>query len=647
VSGRPRRFLRKAACALAIPLVVGALAAPASAALPDGRGWEMVSPVEKNGGRVDLPESIAGGGVMQAAAQGGSVTYSSTSSFSGAAGAPIGSQYVAGRSADGWATANISVPIVSGSFDFDDRGVPYQLFSRDLSRSLLLNGDRCRGGAAECPVANPPLAGTDAPAGFQNYYLREGGGFEALIGAEDVAGRGLDPAEFEVTLAGASPDLKTVLLSTCAALTDAATDGCGSDEDNLYKWSQSSGALSLIAVAPGAAPAAPAGAVSADGSRIYWRDVGSGNLYLREGSSTIQVDAEAGGGGEFQTASADGAVAFFTRAGHLYRYVGGSTTDLTPAGGVLGVLGAAADGSAVYFQDGAALKRWSAGATTNVAPGIAADPSTYPPATGASRVTPDGGSLLFLSSGELTGYDNTDKYTGLPDMEVYLYDASAKVLSCPSCNRRGRRPIGPSTIPGAIRNGSAPGSVQAYKPRVLSANGRRVFFDSGDALVAADSNSNPTTGAGIGDVYQWEAQGEGDCALAIGCISVLSEPSLPSGASFADASADGADAYFLTGASLVGTDPGSMDLYDARVGGGLPEPPPPPIPCTGDACQVLPSLPSSPSLATLAPGAGNPPVSYRKYCRKGYVKRKGICVKKGRKHKQGKRKHQRVAAGGR
>ena len=39
---------------------------------------------------------------------------------------------------------------------------------------MLLNGDHCRGEAAECPVANPPLPGTDAPTGFQDYYLREG-----------------------------------------------------------------------------------------------------------------------------------------------------------------------------------------------------------------------------------------------------------------------------------------------------------------------------------------------------------------------------------------------------------------------------------------------------------------------------------------
>jgi hypothetical protein len=609
-------------------------AGPAGAAMIDNRGWEMVSPVDKNGGQVDPPGTIAGGGVLQAAAGGGAVTYSSKSSFGPeAAGAPPASQYVSVRGAGGWSTQNITVPILSGTYDLGADGVPYRLFSPDLARSLLLNGDHCRGEVSGCPVANPPLRGTDAPAGFQNYYLREGGTFEAVVGAADVAGKGLDPASFDLRLAGASPDLRTVILSTCSRLTAAAVDGCGTGDFNLYHWSKSSGALTLINAAPGAELAAQSGAVSADGSRVYWRDSDSGDLYLWQAGNSVQVDVAAGGGGSFETASADGSVAYYTKAGHLWRYAGGNSTDLTPGGGVAGVLGASSSGGTVYFQDGAGLQRWSGGSTTTVAPGAAvAIPSTYPPTTGRARVSADGTKLLFVSTEPLTGYNNLDKYTGLPDSQVFLYDAGADKLTCVSCNPQGKRPIGPSTIPGAVANGTAPGSTFSYKPRALSANGRRVFFDSGDALVIGDSNSNQATGAGIPDVYEWEAGGEGTCAAATGCLGLISSGISSHAASFADASADGSDAYFLTEASLVGSDPGSGDLYDARVGGGFPLPPQP-IPCEGDACQVLPTAPLDPSIATLQAGVGNPPVVYRKYCRKGYVKRKGICVKKGRKQK--------------
>ena len=152
--------------------------------LPDGRGWEMVSPVDKNGGGIATPESIAEGGTLQVASQGGSATFSSASSFAGGAGAPPASQYVSTRSSSGWSTQNITVPIFSGSYDIAKGGAPYRLFSTDLARSLLLNGKGCRGEATGCPVPNPALPGTDAPTSFQNYYLRttSSGGFEALLG---------------------------------------------------------------------------------------------------------------------------------------------------------------------------------------------------------------------------------------------------------------------------------------------------------------------------------------------------------------------------------------------------------------------------------------------------------------------------------
>jgi len=625
--GRRRLLGGGGACVL----VALALSPVAQAALPDSRGWELVSPIEKNGGRIDPPETIAKGGDLQAAAQGGAITYSSASSFAGGSGAPIASQYIGARTAGGWSTQNVTTPLFSGSYDFADQGVPYRIFSSDLSRALLLNGDRCRSAEeSECPVANPPLAGTDAPAGFQDYYLREGSSFEALIGQADIAGRGLDPSSFEVRLEGATPDLGAVVLASCSPLTDDAIDGCGGAGPNLYLWKKSTGNLTLLNTLPGAVLAAGSGAISNDGSRVYAYQLEDGPLFLYEAGQPPKALPETiGGGASFQTASSDGAIAYYLVGATLRHYSAATEASIQIASEVKGVLGASADGAAVYFQDAAGLELWSEGTTTSVAAGpTAADPSSWPPAAGASRVSADGSKLLFTSKAKLTGYDNTDKVSGLPDTELFLYDASAPLLKCVSCRPSGARPIGPSSIPGAIRNGVG---FQAYKPRVLSASGKRVLFDTRDALVTSDSNSDPTTHTGVPDVYQWEAKGEGSCALAAGCVSILSNGALPQGATFADASADGSDAYFLSAASLIGSDPGSIDLYDAKVGGGFPEAQPQ-IPCEGDACQVLPAVPAEPSLATLAKGAGNPAVVYHKYCRKGYVKRKGICEKKGAHH---------------
>jgi hypothetical protein len=620
-------------------------------ALPDGRGWELVSPVEKNGGEVEPPGALAGGGVLQASADGQSVTYGSAASFAtGAQGAPPSSQYVSSRGPGGWSTLNITPPLLSSSYGTGSHGVPYQLFSGDLARALLLNGRPCRGEATGCPVANPPLTGTDAPAGYQNYYLRQSSGFEALLGSPDVAELESDPADFAISFAGASPDLKHTVLSTCAALTANATEvplgaGCDPAKPNLYLWS--AGALTLINLlpaqstgTPGASLGAQSAAVSNDGSRIYWNDLASGSLYLRAGGQTKQVDAATGGGGTFETASADGSIAFFTKAGHLWRYdaVADSATDLTPAGGVTGVLGASAGASHVYYLTGSSLFLRNGVTTTKVAD--AADSSNYPPTTGTSRVSADGSKLLFMSTVALltsdgSKYDNADLATKAPDSQVYLYDATGPgTLLCLSCNPTHARPIGPSSIPGAITNGTLPNSTHSYKPRVLSSDGKRVFFNSEDGLALADVNLDY-------DVYQWEAQGTGSCARPGGCVSLISS-GLANWAGFVDASADGSDAFFLTDRSLVGADPGSVDLYDARVGGGFPEPVEP-SPCNGDACQVVPGPVEDPVLTTVLQGPGNPKEQYRSYgakakkkCPKGKKLKAGKCVKKG-KRKGGRR----------
>ncbi len=585
--------------------------------LPDGRGWEMVSPVDKGGGAIAAPGALFGGGDIQAASTAAAaaplITYGSSTAFGEAVGAPPASQYASARSAGGWSTANISTPLDSAAYGDEPDGAPYRLFSDDLSKALLFGGLPCRGGLETCQAPNPPLPGTGAPTGYMAYYLRDtaSGSLVSLLGAADVAHSAVSPPDFEVAFAGAGADLSHVVLSSCAALTADAEEvpggpgRCDPGAPNLYEWS-SGGLKSLNLLpgesqgSPGAEIAAPNGAVSVDGSRVYWTR--GGNLYLREGDQTDQVDEAQGGGGTFQAATPEGSVAFFTKGGHLYRFAAAtkSASDIAPAGGVLGVLGASADGSYAYYLDAGGLERWHAGTTTTIASGAgAATSGDYPPATGTARVSPDGQDLVFLSKAELNGYDNADADSGQPDTELYLYGPPAgggpATLVCASCNPTGERPRGPSTIPGALVNGS----TRAYRPRALAATGNRVFFDSEDKLAVQDTNSRP-------DVYEWERQGVGDCARAPGCVSLISSGRGTEGASFLDATADGSDAFFITSESLVGADPGSIDAYDARVGGGFAEAPKP-IPCIGDACQSLPVAPDDPTPGTLVPNPGNPP----------------------------------------
>lgn len=534
--------------------------APTNVTAPlDGRAWEIVSPIEKAGGGVGTPGSVFGGGDFQAGAAGGSFTFSSPTSFGEAAGAPPASQYLSRRGGGGWASANVSGPAESGGYGDHPDGSPFRLFSEDLSRAVMLNASRCA------------VAGTCPPS----YSLWQGGGFASL------------PTTPALRFEGASADLGHLVFSAAGG---------------LYEWS--GGSLETVSATPGARLAAPLGAVSANGRRVYFSVGEDGPLFLGEPGGPGVPLPEASGGATFQVASGDGSVALYVTGSTLYRYQAASDSSQSLGSGVSGVLGISAGGDVVYFQGAAGLERWQGGSVTTILAGAEAALLTdYPPATATARVSADGAHLVFLSAAEVPPFDNIDANTGSPDAELYLYGpptgGGAPRLLCASCNPTGERPSGSASIPGTEANGS----TVAYRPRVLSSSGNRVFFDTADRLAIGDSDSRP-------DVYEWEAPGEGTCAEAEGCVGLISG-GRGSGGSFVDASADGGDAFFTTEESLVRADPGAIDVYDYRAGGGLPEPPDP-FACVGDACQPLPSAPEDPSPGTLVPHSGNPAPRYLK-----------------------------------
>jgi hypothetical protein len=230
----------------------------------------------------------------------------------------------------------------------------------------------------------------------------------------------------------------------------------------------------------------------------------------------------------------------------------------------------------------------------------------------AARVTPDGQGLAFQSVASLTGYDNRDIKNNEPDVEVFVYDAATDQLVCASCNPSGARPDGQylrnydngSEQPFTGGSGSSKArrwtaaflqtvENQTYYPRDLSDDGNRLFFNAYDGLALDDNNKQQ-------DVYQWEAQGSGSCADAGGCISLISTGESARRSEFVDADASGDDVFFTTRSSLVPQDPGLIDIYNAKVGGGFDAPPPLIAPCEGDACQSLPAVPNDPALASAA-----------------------------------------------
>ena len=197
------------------------------------------------------------------------------------------------------------------------------------------------------------------------------------------------------------------------------------------------------------------------------------------------------------------------------------------------------------------------------------------------RVIPDGTAIVFTSSASLTGYDNKGVGEGLPGIELYRYEATSGDLTCVSCNPSGARPQtrevkGVNTGLPVIAAQMPGWENQSFAPRALSDNGKRFFFDSFDALLPRDTN-------GAEDVYEWEAaDSKSECeakgadlyvASAGGCLSLITTGQNPNDSEVIDATPSGSDVFIKTSSSLLPQDPGLVDIYDAREGGGLPPPP--------------------------------------------------------------------------
>jgi hypothetical protein len=303
----------------------------------------------------------------------------------------------------------------------------------------------------------------------------------------------------------------------------------------------------------------------------------------------------------------------------------------------------AGEGGAGGFTFIATLGSADAVARIGLSPSIPTPVNVEPFKHGA-RVSPDGDSLAFMASASLTGYDNTDIDSGEADAELYHYDAVSGKLECVSCNPSGARPAGRNIAPLGPQFWAAarmpnPES-QLYAQRALSDDGSRLFFESFEALVLADTNAKQ-------DVYQWEAAGSGDCSAQSpafsepngGCLSLISSGESPEDSSFLDASPSGDDVFIRTGSSLVPQDPGLFDVYDARVGGGLPQPSLS-VPCEGEACQSPPAPPQKQSPSSLTyKGPGSLKQAHKRRCAKGKRRQvrhgKARCVKrsKGKRHR--------------
>jgi hypothetical protein len=711
-----------------------------SSTLPDCRAYEMVSPLDKDGGDIiALPETTTHlpSTLDQSSVSGDKLAYGSYRAFGDAKSAPYTSQYIAVRGAEGWQSHGISPPrttldvktSVVASLDTE-----FKRFSPDLCQMWLRS-------------LSEPLLAPGAVALYPNLY-REA---DAQAGCGDTAEAStmvkppstLPEEYFPLELQGATEDGAVTVYAANDNLTSDASPqpvGCEAGQPqagsacNMRLYAQARGAAEprFVCVLPtGTAfngnncqagfPGDRAGrmrtsntasALSDDGSRLFWTayalDGGAtgdpGEIYLRINPTAKQSPVSGGictnparactiaiseaaesasgakGVSTFWGASPDGSRAIFSTGGRVAEGLyeasileeGGHTVSQSHliAHEVSGVMGASDDARLVYFASKEAIggpnsegKSAQAGeqnlylydansdSITFVAHLATADVElgkfsffgpfavTKSPRLRDSRVSSDGEHAAFVSFGRPTGYDNVDAESGEADAEVYLYNAENEKLDCVSCNPSGGRPTGADIT--RINRGETgefwaaatlgPWENNFYAPKNLSEDGKRLFFEAADSLSPRDTN-------GQLDVYEWEQLGTGGCSEVSsdfydrndGCVALISSGKSTQESEFIDATPDGHDVFFATLESLLPQDPGSVDIYDARVGGGLPAPPAPPAQCEEDLCQRPVPAPEERSPATSIQRApeGAPPSRCPKGKRKVKKHGKARCVEK-------------------
>jgi hypothetical protein len=238
-----------------------------------------------------------------------------------------------------------------------------------------------------------------------------------------------------------------------------------------------------------------------------------------------------------------------------------------------------------------------------------------------ARVASGGGALLFVSGQGrwLTGQTNAATCpNGAACRQLYLYRADTGSLTCVSCAPSGSAVHSPAGDAAQFNLGAA--QLSGHWGRPLTADGDHVFFETAEPLVPEDTD-------GTSDVYGYDA--------ADGSVHLISSGTSPDESHFLEATPDGGNVFFSTSQSLVGWDTNAeSDLYDARTGGGFPEPPAVPAPCEGAAgCRTTVPAPGAGSPASQGfSGPGNPKPG--KACPKGKVKKHGRCVGKKAGHKK-------------
>jgi hypothetical protein len=629
-AGRRRRLaMRGVPAAIAVGLLLVGSASPAAAAdtcsnaalradnastaLPDCRGYEMVTPSYKEGfPAFATPGLFTDGGILQ---------YRSTGNFAGNGRGVVFNSYRATRSGVGWGATALALP--DAIYDTEGAGT---LGASDLRWSLAvatrraLPGDtlgfwlRAPDGALTRVGDARNALGTRIVQGFvvesdglSHVVFNHGPQGVGLTQLYEYAGTGNGAAARAVSVDNhgqAVPDLVCGTEVSPDARVIIFTSGCSGGPVGFSRqvWARVAGSASVLvsgsectrgAGDPGGACNGASDATyvgrSADGSRVFFTtsqqlvdgDTDAGNdLYacdLPDGvpapvgaanpcASLIAVTAAAGDAQveNVVAVSADGSRVYFVAKGVLADNLG--VNGLGPATAV--PFGPEPHNLYVWERDGG----HPAGTTKFVARLTGATGNDVE----GAQVTPDGRYLLFVTANQLatTGLSADNDLV----KDAYRYDAVTHAIVRVSTSVAGG-------------GGNDLGSDVSLVPIAssMTADGSAVIFDSAEALSAADTD-------GVTDVYRWR-DGQVSLISAGGGNSVGITPS-------------GRDIFFETDVPVLSVDGNpNTDVYDARVGGGFPVAQA--VPCAGDGCHgqrsQAPPLAGPPAAVPEAVGGGEVP----------------------------------------
>jgi hypothetical protein len=660
------------------------LVAPSAMALPSGYAYELVSPVNKHGGEVGVVGRSLGSYGALVSPSGDRVAYSSNNPLIEQVSNGLFSFYVSSSASPTWQTTPLSAAQTGSDFFLAPSNSEERWVSEGLTKALV-------------ETEYDPVTG--APLGRAHMFFRD----LATGTLRDVSPDSLEgptnwfDTSFRGSVKQTTPDLSHVLVATEAALT---SDAVGVSGLKVYVIDTATGEVVLGSVL-GGSPGTPIGlenelvntiwlgsnrdhVISDSGRYLLFQTGNSSPLYRRDlqDGATVAVNESENtteslplGNAEFQDATGDGRYVYFSTAQPLVDADTNTTVDLyrwdadAPAGsrltlistdheladgsgggGEVNAIHVSEDGRRVYFATlneqqlvaggptapGVKVYLWEDGTlkyiTTdteeniNLRQSYAADPSFSVQRNRFSGTNSSGSLLAFLASTNLIpgegGEEPCPEEGTKACREVYVYNPTDSTplepdLKCISC-----LPDGAPTLEASF----ATETNFARTQRFWVAEDGRITFQTRSALLPQDIN-----GDGL-DVYTW----------LNGKLELVSSGISSHDSDYEGQSEDGDVIAFATLDRLTRWDTDERyDMYVAKLGGGLPDPPSEPEGCEADACQPAPVAPNDPTPASASfSGDGNPTAaghSTRCNKRKGRkAKSKARCVKQ--KH-HAKRKH--------